>query len=166
MKSKRTLSKVAYVTAVICLFLGLMSSNLARQAKPSTMRAPVGATYNTLTGKMEYTKATREYHFGNQEAYSVASAISGFFYVCAVACAVGGYRLKKSAQMTEALEVVTWRGSVLSVAEPMITFEFDNGERRKFINENPGLLIEGDVGEIQCKGDYIVGFTKRNEVPL
>ncbi|MGG3283344.1 DUF2500 domain-containing protein [Paenibacillus solani] len=49
-----------------------------------------------------------------------------------------------------------------------ITLEFDNGERREFLDVKNlyGLVVEGDTGYAAIQGDWIVAFEREMQQPL
>ncbi|KOP65368.1 hypothetical protein AMS62_08955 [Bacillus sp. FJAT-18019] len=49
-----------------------------------------------------------------------------------------------------------------------ITLEFDNGERKEFLDVKNlyGLVVEGDTGYAAIQGDWIVAFEREMQQPL
>ena len=147
METKKKYSQKAFRAAIICLGFALLLSVV------STFITPVRVPIYTLHGTF--------YDVRGNDSYEFVSMLSKTMYVVSAIFAVIGYRYKKSAQSIEALETKTGHGQVINMIGSLVTFEFDNGERKQFTNDCLGIFMVGDVGEIQIKGDYIISFVKK-----
>ena len=126
--------------------------------------------YQGLSAGVAYYSASGERHVlssgtigGNAEAVSYYETMRTVGLVIGIALAVMGVIYILIGISRNSLPVERKRGRVLEVKTILgyATVEFDDGTRRK-VNVYPEIVVvEGDYGEFEIKGNHVIGFTKK-----
>jgi len=156
------LKKIGIVLIIVGFICGLLgaatSASLAVSHKGHQVTS--GYFYNG-----EYHELDSFVMGGNSEAVSYFNGLKVFFIAVGAAVVIAGIVMTIRGKEEEHAPALKKRGMVIDTLDHyMVTIEFNDGTRKNYwYNPNNLILLSGDFGDFEIKGQTVIGFEKRIE---